>query len=660
VDCKSYTCSTNFEYKDFGQVYTGNNADKGIVKQTLDSDNKPVYAGGSHVSIVDPSEFQYWFRTIPGYNIPITQDLVFTNCDPKTTQNCNDEYYTKDNTWFPSTGAGYWPLDKQGYGDWWSYQGKSHNYGFTMEIATKFVYRGGEVFKFNGDDDLYIFVNGKLALDIGGVHNSIEGTINMDSLGLAVNKSYPFHIFYCERHTPGSGFYATTSVGFTCDVIDRCGICYGDGQSCCTCNDNSVCTTDTCDPNSSDQKCIYTKNPCPNADKKCLSTTCDPVLGCQSRDISSNCIGADKCYNYACSNTSSCSKTKKPCASTICQTATCDPNVGTCTYTNACPAVPCSTFTGCTPATGCQYTPVNCTSVGCNVSRCDPSTSTCKVTTLSPPVCNGCNTTSCNNGGNLCLSAYCDENTGQCQKPSTCTSSDVCTVATCDPADGICVKSSFCTTNDTICFPVTCAKNSTGQAQCTPSSPPCDDGNACTTDFCSSSNGTLVCTHTFSCDDGNACTENTCVNNTCTFVPIECPITDLCTSATCDTQQGCLYQNITIPDYGNKCLVTGCDSKIGLYNSTYPCQPSDRCSCDPKEGCQCSPLSIAQIAGITGGAIAGATVGAVAGAALLGFGAKKGYDAFAASQAAAGVVNDNPMYVANGGETNNPFYSNTA
>ena len=75
------------------QVYTGDNADKGIVKQTLDSDNKPVYAGGSHVSIVDPSEFQYWFRTIPGYNIPITQDLVFTNCDPKTTKDCNDEYY---------------------------------------------------------------------------------------------------------------------------------------------------------------------------------------------------------------------------------------------------------------------------------------------------------------------------------------------------------------------------------------------------------------------------------------------------------------------------------------------------------------------------------------------------------------------------------------
>jgi len=597
----------------------------------------------------------YWFRTIPGYNIPIVQNLVFTNCDPKVTPNCNDNYYTKDNTWNPNNGAGYWPLDNQGYGNWWTYQGVPHNWGFTMEIATKFVYRGGEVFNFNGDDDLYIFVNGQLALDIGGVHNGLPGSIVLDDLGLTVNKSYPFHIFYCERHTPGSGFYATTSVGFTCGVVDRCGICYGDGQSCCTCNDNSVCTTDRCDPTSSAQKCIYTPITCPNTDKQCLSTSCDPITGCQSKDISSQCIGADKCYNYACSNSSGCLATKNPCTSTICRNATCDPNVGTCQYTNACPSVPCSVLSGCSLTKGCQYTPLNCSSVGCNSSSCDPSTNTCKVIELDPDVCKGCNSTSCNNGGNLCQSAFCDSQ-GDCQHVDTCTSSDKCSVAVCNPADGICQQNPFCTTNDTVCLPVACSVNSTGGPQCSPLAPPCDDGNECTLDTCTNNNGTLVCTHTFSCDDGNACTQNTCVNKTCSFPPLGCPITDMCTNSTCDVKIGCVYQNITIPDYGNKCIVTGCDSQIGLYNSTYPCQPSDRCSCDPKEGCQCSPLSVAEIAGITAGAIAGAAVGAVAGAALLGFGAKKGYDAYAAYQASAGTLNDNPMYVANAGEGNNPFY----
>ena len=60
------------------------------------------------------------------------------------------------------------------------------NYSFGMEMATDFyITRTGHdargrdiVYEFNGDDDLWVFVDDKLALDIGGVHGAIHGTIN--------------------------------------------------------------------------------------------------------------------------------------------------------------------------------------------------------------------------------------------------------------------------------------------------------------------------------------------------------------------------------------------------------------------------------------------------------------------------------------------------
>ena len=95
-----------------------------------------------------------------------------------------------------------------------------HNFHFTTEVHTKFIYRGGETFNFEGDDDLWVFVNNKLALDLGGLHPSVTGSIVMDSLGLTMGTEYPLDLFHAERGMCSSHFRIDTTLQFSdCGTI---------------------------------------------------------------------------------------------------------------------------------------------------------------------------------------------------------------------------------------------------------------------------------------------------------------------------------------------------------------------------------------------------------------------------------------------------------
>ena len=94
-----------------------------------------------------------------------------------------------------------------------------HNYGFTMKIQAQFEYVEGQYFEFLGDDDVWVFINNKLVVDIGGQHHASSGSVKLDTIGknnpedkLVPGQTYPFHIFYAERHKVESNFKMRTSI----------------------------------------------------------------------------------------------------------------------------------------------------------------------------------------------------------------------------------------------------------------------------------------------------------------------------------------------------------------------------------------------------------------------------------------------------------------
>jgi len=112
-----------------------------------------------------------------------------------------DGIYTYNN---PS----FFPIDNMLIGN----EGRSHNYHFTFEIHSKFTYQQGQVFTFTGDDDLWVFINNHLEIDLGGIHGAMSKTVNLDDLGLTPGTTYNFDIFFAERHTTESNFMIETSI----------------------------------------------------------------------------------------------------------------------------------------------------------------------------------------------------------------------------------------------------------------------------------------------------------------------------------------------------------------------------------------------------------------------------------------------------------------
>jgi fibro-slime domain-containing protein len=187
---RDFTPTTNPDFEKFCcGVATG------IVKNTLGVDGLPQFNAGMGF-VTNAASFNEWYRDTANNKV-ILDTLTLTK--------------QPDNSYVFDSGNNFFPLNGKGYGN---YGTTGKNFHFTSELRYPFTFSGGEVLEFKGDDDVFVFINGKLAVDIGGVHGETTKSItlnaaNATALGLVAGKTYEIAVFQAERRTTGSNYKLT-------------------------------------------------------------------------------------------------------------------------------------------------------------------------------------------------------------------------------------------------------------------------------------------------------------------------------------------------------------------------------------------------------------------------------------------------------------------
>ena len=91
------------------------------------------------------------------------------------------------------------------------------NQHFCFESHASFRYKKGLRFSFRGDDDIWVYIDNKLAVDLGGTHLAAPGYVDLDRFvgkqgAFTVGTEYDIDIFFCDRRTTMSNVRIKTNM----------------------------------------------------------------------------------------------------------------------------------------------------------------------------------------------------------------------------------------------------------------------------------------------------------------------------------------------------------------------------------------------------------------------------------------------------------------